>query len=311
MKITDILIEDVELTPGSKQGLDVDVEIPETVTSILDIIDRECSDYIGVASKILSNRMSYLYRGVSNESRSAFIGRSRENRTPADSTKFFQEAFDILLDDWGFEAKRSNSIFCSTSPGHASSFGEIYYIFPKNGFKFLYTSVNDIVLSFDFFDKYMNIGACRQYLKLLQDWTETYYTNALTFDERDSHEYATFFNLINPTSNSIPANWGSKPETRILSHMFHAMLDSEFPSNIPHELDIRHNVHKFIELLDVAAFKRYIKPMNSNLDTYLRRRKGEIHINGIYYALRKQDFEKYVHAYFSKYFNKESKKINS
>lgn len=299
MKITDILAEEVELTPGSKQSLELDIEIPENVISMLDIVNKECHEYITEAMHVLPKRMAYLYRGMSANS-IAFVGRSRDNRTPADSTKFFQDAFDTLLTDWGFAARRSNSIFCSTSPGHASSFGEIYYIFPKDGFKFLYTSVNDIVLSFDFFDKYMNVGACRQYLHLLQNWCETYYTNNLSFDEQHSHKYATFFRLFDP--DHLPVNWGETPETRVISYMFHSMADDEFPPNIPHGLDIRNNVEKFIELIDLPKFKKYISPRDSDLATYLRQRRGEIHISGTYYALRKIEFEKYLHKYFSKYF---------
>lgn len=87
-----------------------------------------------------------LFRGVIAKS-SAFIGRSKENRKPKDSNKIVQELYDQMLTKMGIKALRSNSIFTTADYNHANQYGEVYIIFPINGFNFCYTKFDDLVLS--------------------------------------------------------------------------------------------------------------------------------------------------------------------
>jgi hypothetical protein len=95
-------------------------------------IEAQCSDAIAVYRQV--NKV--LLRGSSTSNGNVFIGRSWETRKPRDSSKQAQKIFDEILSADGIEALRRNSIFTTGSIDQASVYGEIFIIFPRDGFKF-------------------------------------------------------------------------------------------------------------------------------------------------------------------------------
>lgn len=115
-----------------------------SLNKLIKNIARECSQvlpYYRKAKKVL-------FRGTSGPE--AFIGRSIENRRPKDSDRNLQKYYDMILRSQGFKALRSNSIFTTSSIKYARSYGDLYIIFPKNGFAFHWNKhIRDLVLDTD------------------------------------------------------------------------------------------------------------------------------------------------------------------
>ena len=112
------------------------------VDKLAKTIAKECSQIIPLYRK---TKLALL-RGMDN-STTAFVGRSWENRKTKDSDHKLQAYFDMYLKSQGFKALRSNSIFTTTDESQANEYGEIYYIYPKNGFAYhWYTEQTDLVI---------------------------------------------------------------------------------------------------------------------------------------------------------------------
>lgn len=107
----------------------------------------DCSESI-VA---MQEAKKFLYRGLNlAEEYDVFKGRSRKNREAKDTSNKMQKAMDDLYMKAGFKALRSNSIFCSSEYNTAESYGDVYIIFPVNGFSFtwspkIYDFYNDMM----------------------------------------------------------------------------------------------------------------------------------------------------------------------
>lgn len=119
-----------EIAPGEKQ--------PVNFKSLKDFwqnkIEVECSEALAEMRKA----SSWLYRG-SNDYGHIYKGSSHNERKPKDSSKYLSVEWDRMLQQLGFDAVRSNSIFCTSNSSHARSFGKVYCVFPINGFKYTYS----------------------------------------------------------------------------------------------------------------------------------------------------------------------------
>jgi hypothetical protein len=109
--------------------------IPQELVNCMSMIKRDCSE----ALNEMKRADNFLYRGLRMSQYqegmpNIFVGKPRENRKAKDSATDVQEKFDNLLKEAGFQALRSNSIFCSGNKSQASGYGEMYCIFPKNGY---------------------------------------------------------------------------------------------------------------------------------------------------------------------------------
>lgn len=107
-------------------------------------MEKHCSEYL----KAVRATKKFLYRGQHDTSLPIFVGYPRKNRAPTDSNPEAQELYDKYLSYMGFKALRSNSIFTTSDRYQAESFGNLFVIFPKNGFQFTWaTEAADLVLS--------------------------------------------------------------------------------------------------------------------------------------------------------------------
>lgn len=110
--------------------------------NLIKTIAKECSQVLPYYRKA----KEILLRGVDSNT-DAFVGRSWDQRRTKDSSKKLQELYDMILKKNGFKALRSNSIFTTSDMHQAMEYGELYYIFPKNGFKYHWNKeIPDLVL---------------------------------------------------------------------------------------------------------------------------------------------------------------------
>jgi hypothetical protein len=111
------------------------VDIDPKIVQIASLIKRDCS----YALQSMEEAGSWLYRGIKGNPPNIFTGKPRENRWAKDSNDQVQKDFDGLLKAAGFNALRSNSIFCSGRLSQATGYGDVFMIFPKDGFTFTWS----------------------------------------------------------------------------------------------------------------------------------------------------------------------------
>ncbi len=111
---------------------------------ILNILHEQCSDIFNLCQK----NNAYLYRGsYDNENAFSFLSKSPEDRSPSLSNVEISDKIDDKLEEAGFTALRSNSIFCSGSKTQARLYGALFIIFPINGFTYTWSSkIRDLTI---------------------------------------------------------------------------------------------------------------------------------------------------------------------
>lgn len=129
----------------SRQELsDIERIKPDTL-KYLSMIKRDCSEALSEMKKV----EQFLFRGIKRpwnpkedtyeDIPSAFVGLPRSQRKAKDTKEELSNAFDDLLRQSHFKTLRSNSIFCSGDWNQAEGYGEVYLIFPKNGYSVLWS----------------------------------------------------------------------------------------------------------------------------------------------------------------------------
>lgn len=114
----------------------------DAADKLVKTIAKECSQVLPYYRKT----QEILFRGI-DSGPTAFVGRSWNNRRTKDSDKQLQAVYDMVLKKNGFKALRSNSIFTTSDAEFAAGYGDLYYIFPKNGFKYHWNKeMRDLVL---------------------------------------------------------------------------------------------------------------------------------------------------------------------
>ena len=114
------------------------------IQELADIIKKKCSKYLESVQP-----GQFLWHGTSSKTKDmVYASKSRAVRIPVDSDKFITSLFDKALNEHGFIATRSNSIFVIGDKNAAEEYGTLYAIFPINGFNFTWSmSHNDVILS--------------------------------------------------------------------------------------------------------------------------------------------------------------------
>ena len=218
------------------------------------LIVPNCSEIL----KIYISSDNLLYRGTKDVGH-IFRGSSRTNRFPRDSYLLLNELFDVGLRESGMPALRSNSLFVSNSSWVAEDFGNnLYIIFPLDGFEYTWTKHSDIILTnkLAFLETWANMDVVDIIDRAWKEDSDNYrhYQNWL-FD----------FELIN-SAKSLDAN---------LSNINELLIRNNYPPI------------KAIDLIDIAKFRNYIGPQNTNLLDIMYASKYEHHevmIKGSYYA---------------------------
>ncbi len=123
-----------ELQPGEEIALRLKKE-----DKILSLIKEHCQ----TAHQTYLNTHKILTRGIDKNYLTAneFIGRSRENRTPIVMNEIKAKKLNSAFSELGFNARRDNSIFCSSNKNAYKMFGTAFYIFPIDPFDFTWSPI--------------------------------------------------------------------------------------------------------------------------------------------------------------------------
>jgi predicted kinase len=100
---------------------------------IIETIKEECSDFFQQLGDGL------LYRGVPGGDDDFLYQEYPTNRKPTASSEEFHNFLNKVFKAKGFKTNRSNSVFCTGDWTEAASYGNVYVVFPKNGFNFLWS----------------------------------------------------------------------------------------------------------------------------------------------------------------------------
>jgi len=128
------------------------------LATCFETLSHECSEILNVIKKC-----GPLYRGLQYFGNEDFMKCPiRKDRRPKDTPKEISDEIDCLLTMKGFSAVRTNSVFCTANVTTAAMYGNTYFIFPVNGFKYtwfleskdLYHSVKDFIGLTQHFEDY-------------------------------------------------------------------------------------------------------------------------------------------------------------
>jgi hypothetical protein len=114
-------------------------KIDEKLLKYFSYIEKTCGQYL----KDVKETRKFLCRGQHDASQPVFIAHPRADREPKDSGKKASQQVDAALSASGFKALRSNSIFTSADYDQASNYGDVFAIFPKDGFSFTWSTKHD------------------------------------------------------------------------------------------------------------------------------------------------------------------------
>lgn len=127
-------------------------------------------------------------RGHSRDENNYYIDSSSTDRIPKTSNAEIYRVIDWGLDSIGVEARRLNSIYATTSHKLAKYFGEVFQIYPKNGFHYTWCeNDDDLVFDFDSVIKYGAYSYTSQFTKALKDYIDKYPTSNPSIVEDNYH----------------------------------------------------------------------------------------------------------------------------
>jgi len=191
----------------------------------------------------------FFYRGSATAPKRMFRGSSRTDRRPKDSLLMLSELFDLELKNLGMTALRSNSTFVISDYRYAGLFGEVYIVFPVDGFSYTHTSFRDIEIDLGSYGSHWKNS--ETYIKIKDAWAK---------ESGDNGDY-----------------W--------LEEFTNLRQDLEFNMQKINRLLTKHGYEPIdpLDLVDQARFKRYFELTNTDLNDPLILR-NEVMIKGQYYA---------------------------
>jgi hypothetical protein len=110
---------------------DKEVSVVKSADHFTKVIRDNCSEIL----KAYETSGKILYRGIYAYDREGIITAIRPDRKPVEMRKDLHELLHLAFLKAGLKATRKNSIFCTTSPEIADDWGQVYVIFPKDGWK--------------------------------------------------------------------------------------------------------------------------------------------------------------------------------
>ena len=271
------------------------IRTPVSMEQAMKTIQSECKQ----AYQVFEDTGLRAYRGIEIETYESFLGKTGRDRLPMNSTPEFQQLIDqALRDHLGSDAAvRSNSIFVSGSSGHASGYGNLYVIFPKDSARFTWsTRYDDIIIDsrmrdWTDFVPLTQLLSYQKFLDYLEDYPELNQNAAVV-------EFLDYFD----TNTDYLIWWQDNPISK-LSRMPEPVRSAAKISGFDKFLDTMSNPsYKFIKKLydqDLAKFnaKDFIedfKPRDTDWAAALKS-KNEILVSGEYVAILATEFINYLY----------------
>lgn len=272
------------------------IRTPVSIDQAMKIIKSECKQ----AYQVFESTGLRAYRGIETDTYESFLGKTGRDRLPMNSTPEFQQLIDQALRGYlGSDAAvRSNSIFVTGSSFHASGYGSLYVIFPKDSAKFTWsTEYDDIVIdsSMRFWTDFVpliQLSAYQKFLDYLEDYPELNQNSAVS-------EFLRYFDT---TPDYL--NWWQYDPMGKLSKMPEPVRAAAKISGFDKFLDTMSSPsYKFVKTLydqDLAKFntERFIddfKPRDTDWAAALKS-KNEILVSGEYVAIKGTEFVKFIHS---------------
>lgn len=246
-------------------------------------IKRRCSHILSVYQK--TSRI--FYRGFSKKMPMFFSGKPHKNRKTLSSRPELQTVFDLALDQLGARAKRSNSIFVTSNWPDAEGYGDIYIIFPVDGFDFTYSETEaDVILKrpkiLNEIFNYLPVAKMlvdRLDQKLAEgdvnadDFLQKFLKKVYPWHTQDNFIEYSFRASINPEERGILI-------AEILS-----LFDSA-PDLAKRLIGITKE-DLYNQLIDLDKFQSHLEINYTDLEGALKS-EHEVYIRGAYYAIRRQ-----------------------
>lgn len=277
----------------------MEASVPNEVQlkNIAAVLKRNCSQFIPIFKSA-----GALYRGVKLKGgidKTPFLkGHSSLNRKPKDSTNTDQIIFDSLLAKLGFKALRSNSIFTISDRDVANNFGDVYAVFPINGFQFTWSpEFHDIVLHevFNWYDFVETNHKLEQKKKSLAKWlskTSKQFKNYEGVDEfcrglmslLDDIEVYEDNKELSRLLNSLGSNATYYYKSKIPKSFRDARTQNVLNVFIKTVESMKKDVSDDVKY-DPEKFAKVYKPSNTNLAKAIKS-SNEIYICGGYYLVK-------------------------
>lgn len=142
----------------AKAKTDSSTDTPIKVTNFFNGLMKNCKQILAVYKMMnkdldtkKTNDMRFLFRGIKGQASDALYGKPFLDRKPKDSPQAADMLFNLAMKEAGFDARRDNSSFVSGNDSHAGGYGNLYIMFPVDGFKFTWSKKHDdLVLPSDY-----------------------------------------------------------------------------------------------------------------------------------------------------------------
>lgn len=229
------------------------------LTNLLYYITQNCSEFLQEVNK----SKHFLYRGLTRDPVSAFAGHSRQDRQTRDSQEICQTLFDQCLKALGSTALRSNSIFVISRLIHASSYGDVYLIFPLDG-KYTFTYTNRTDLTMDTLNDVITDPAL---------WTKKLMKAVAASPQINQEEKKQYIQILQKPDND------ANDIQRITERLRDLLPGSDLSP-----------------VISLKDFRKEFKPSTKNLGSAMKAER-EIYINGQYIAIH-QSMEQQIRNYF-------------
>jgi hypothetical protein len=244
------------------------IEYLDSFSPFIPQIKSECSYYLN----IFKQTDSCLYSGRKLHG-ALYVDKSIENRKPMSSSNLAQIEFDDALKALNIEARRSNSIFTTSSFGHSSNYGYAkYVIIPKNTAVFSWSMLHDdLVLGTE---KFIHLHEDSPFLNILKDEldevTEEYHSAG-------SNVQISLHCYLYILRDFIKQNYRNKDSSI-------EYLKKHFPNSPVLKIADRFPKYDFVPAININKFQNEYKIINTNLDKAMET-NHEILIHGEYYGI--------------------------
>jgi hypothetical protein len=260
-----------EINPGEHKRLSND---DATLEKIGAFIQAHCKTMLS-ANKAANK---FLYRGIDAmmSNNSIFLANPRTDRRPLDTKVGVQSTMDDYLRSQGFTALRTNSIFCTSDYEDAALFGDVFIIFPLDGFSYTWSMRHaDWVIT----EKYLSPNYTKLYKIFKMAYvkipelrnTPEFKTYLSEFVLRDSHDYRTTLGNIQAFMKNIPP---------VAFHFFSENLIRGINRVLEQSLDLKMASESFIEANKI---------IDTRLDSALKM-DHEVMICGRYVAIQNEKY---------------------
>ena len=247
---------------------------------LVSFIEAHCQEYLQM-SKLAGG---FLYRGIARNLNRApiFIGNSSDNRPPRNTAPNIQKIADEYLKIGGFKALRSNSVFCGNID-QASEYGDIYIIFPIDGFDFTWSMnhddwvISDVDIAPSLRDIYPELGIISPIVR------------RQTFDPKYEEFYSQLKRILKAIDEFALCAYRCNPDPIKLLKKIYSVFNSYEKLPLPKLTSIA-ELKKAImpDLKPKIAAARFIKSnaiMNTRLDVAIQTGHESL-IHGKYVAVR-------------------------